>query len=244
MSDDEPKVKNQTVTQNTSPWGPQQAPLTQSFADATKLYDSGGLNYGYYPGQTVAGLAPESTMAWDKISQRAQAGSPTLQGANQYVQGILSGNDTGLLDPAIDRIRSGVNANYSAAGRYGSGAHDAAVTDRVGGLIFDRMGQAAQMAPQLAQQDYFDAQQLANVGSARQAHAQDQISAEIARYNALQSAPADAIARYQALVGGGYGTNTQGTQPIQLSGGSNPWLQSGAVGASLLGSALQGGLFS
>lgn len=240
MSSDQPKTKNQTVVQNQTPWGPQQAPLTQSIEDATKLYQAGGLNLNYYPGQTVAGLAPETTQGWNATAQRAQAGSPTLGAANQYVQGILTGNDTGLLDPAIDRIRSGVNANYSAAGRYGSGSHDRAVGDAVGNLIFNRMDQAAQFAPQLAQADYYDAQQLGNVGSQRQAYAQDLINADINRFNFQQQSPANAISLYQQLVGGNYGGTSQTTQPVQLSSGGNPWLQGAGIGASFLGGLMGG----
>lgn len=230
--------KNQVTTQNTDPWGPQQAPLQQSFEDATKLYNAGGLNIPYYQGQTVAGLAPETTQAQQMIANRAQQGSGALQGANNYVQGILNGNDTGLLNGAMDRVRTGVNANYSAAGRYGSGSHDAAVTDRLGGLIFDRQAQAAQMAPSLAQADYYDAQQLAGVGQDRQAYMQQMINADIDKYNWTANAPGNAIANYQSLIGGGYGGGSQVTkQPVQNQGG-NSALQWAGLGASLGGSLL------
>lgn len=243
MSSGDSGSKNQVVTQNNAPWAPQVAPLKQSFTDATKLYNSGGLNLKYYPGQTRANLSPETLTSQNMISDRAQAGSPTLGAANNYVQGILTGNDTGLLNPALDRIRTNVNANYSSAGRYGSGYHDKAVADSVGNQIFSRMDQAAQFAPQLAQADYLDPQMLAGVGAQREQFAQNNINDAIARFNFQQSSPANAIALYQSLIGGGYGGTSQSTQPVQNSG-ANPWMQGAGLaaqlGGSLLGSYLGG----
>jgi hypothetical protein len=91
-------------------------------------------------------------------------------------------------------------------------------------------------APQFAMSDYQDAQMLGSVGKERQADLQNQINAEIDRYNATQQAPINELALYQNLIGGQLGGTTKGTVPGQPSG--NPWLSAlgglGMLGAGFL----------
>jgi hypothetical protein len=184
------------------------------------------------------------------IANRAQAGSPLNNLSKGYVGDVLSGRYLGQDAPGfstvLDRARNAVNATYAMGGRYGSGAHDAAVAQGLGGILNDayqtergRMDAAAQFAPQLAQQDYFDAQQLAQVGSQRQAHGQDLINADIQRYNAMQQAPIDELALYQNFIGGNIGSTRSTTQPIP-SNKTNPWEVGAGIIGSILGSVLMG----
>jgi hypothetical protein len=99
---------------------------------------------------------------------------------------------------------------------------------------------AAQLAPQLAQQDYFDAQQLAQVGQQRQGHLQDLINAEIQRYNAIQQAPINELALYQNFIGGNIGGDRTTMQPVPSGNNANPWLVGAGVIGSILGSAMTG----
>jgi hypothetical protein len=192
--------KTQTVTQSNTPWSAQVPLWNTSYQRLNNLYKSGGLRINPYPGQTVAPTSPETGQAWDMIANRAQAGSPLTSLSKGYVGDVLGGKYLGQDAPGfaavLGRARNAVNANYALGGRYGSGAHDAAIAQGLGGVLNDayqmergRMDAAAQFAPQLAQQDYFDAQQLAQVGGQREAHLQDLINAEIQRYNAMQQAP-------------------------------------------------------
>lgn len=236
--------KTQKVTQTSTPWA-EQVPLWRtSYQRLNDLYNAGGLRIDPYPGQTVAPTAPETAQAWSTIANRAAAGSPLSQLSKGYVGDVLAGKYLGQEAPGLSsvlgRARDAVNATYALGGRYGSGAHDAAVAQGVGGILNDayqaernRMDAAAQYAPQLAQQDYADAQQLAQVGSQREAHLQDLINAEIQRYNALQQAPVNELALYQNFIGGNLGGTQTGTQPIQTSH-TNPW----ALGAGIIGSLL------
>jgi hypothetical protein len=101
------------------------------------------------------------------------------------------------------------------------------------------MDSAAQLAPQLAQQDYFDAQQLAQVGQQRQAQLQNLINAEIQRYNAIQQAPINELALYQNFIGGNIGGTKTTTTPMQTQGNDpNPWQIGAGVIGSVLGSVL------
>jgi hypothetical protein len=236
--------KTQKVTQSSTPWS-EQVPLWKtSYQRLNDLYGSGGLRINPYPGQTVAPTSPETGQAWSMIANRAQAGSPLNNLSKGYIGDVLGGKylaqDAPGFSSVLDRARNAVDATYALGGRYGSGAHDAAVAQGLGGVPNDayqaernRMDAAAQFAPQLAQQDYFDAQQLAQVGGQREAHLQDLINAEIQRYNALQQAPVNELALYQNFIGGNLGGTQTGTQPIQTSR-ANPW----EVGAGIIGSLL------
>jgi hypothetical protein len=79
------------------------------------------------------------------------------------------------------------------------------------------MQQAAMAAPTLAQQDYFDIGQLAAVGQAREAMAQDLINDQIARFNFYQQLPQNKLAQYLNFVQGNYGKTTTATQPYGRS---------------------------
>ena len=236
--------KNQTVTQSNAPWAAQIPLWNTSYKRLNELYNSGALHLNPYPGETVAPISPETSQAWNMVANRAQAGSSLNDLSKGYVGDVLSGRYLGQDAPGfssvLDRARNAVNATYSLGGRYGSGAHDSAVAQGLGSVLNDayqaergRMDAAAQFAPQLAQQDYFDAQQLAQVGGQRQAHLQDLINAEIQRYNALQQAPINELALYQNFIGGNVGSTQTTTQPVQGSS-AEPW----QVGAGIIGSIL------
>lgn len=240
MDDNEPKPQRTTST--TEPYKPSQPLLNTTIKDAENLYKSGGLNYQYYPGETVAPVSPETGQAWSAIAQRAQAGSPLTDSAKGYYGDVLSGKYLNAEAPGFDSVlrsaRNDVNANKAASGRYGSGSHDAAVAEALGGLRYQNYAQergyqdaAARYAPALAQQDYYDANQLLNVGQQRQGQLQDQINEGINRWNFDQNSAANAIALAQSLAGGNLGATTKATQPVQ-GGGYSPFGQ-------VLGTALQ-----
>jgi hypothetical protein len=243
-------TKNQTTTVNNSPWA-EQIPLWKtSYQRLNDLYKAGALQISPYPGQTVAPIAPETGAAWGMIVDRAQAGSPLSAQAKSYYGDVLSGRYLGQDSPGLasvlDRTRNGINANFALGGRYGSGAHGSAVAQGLGNVLNDayqaergRMDLAAQLAPQLSQQDYFDAQQLAQVGDRREANMQDLINAEIQRYNALQQSPINELALYQNLIGGNLGGTQSTTQPVQRNG-SSPWQIGAGIIGSVLGAALGG----
>jgi hypothetical protein len=243
--------KTQTVAESNTPWS-EQVPLWKtSYQRLNDLYKSGALRVNPYPGQTVAPTSPETGQAWNMISNRAQAGSPLNTLTKNYVSDVLGGKYLGQDAPGfssvLDRTRNAVNATYALGGRYGSGAHNSAVAQGVGGLLNDayqaergRMDMAAQLAPQLAQQDYFDAQQLAQVGQQRQGHLQDLINAEIQRYNAIQQAPINELALYQNFIGGNIGGDRTTMQPVPSGNNANPWLVGAGVIGSILGSAMTG----
>lgn len=228
-----------TTVQTTEPWDDQKVLWRRSFNQLNKLYNSGKLRVKPYAGRTIANISPQTRQGWSMIQDRAQKGSSLNRASESYVNDVLNGRYLGEQAPGFDSVlnqaRNSVNANYALGGRYGSGAHDAAVAQSLGGFLHsnyqaerNRMDAMAQFAPQLARERYFDAQQLAEVGKQRQAHQQDVINSRIQRYNARQQIPINELALYQNFIGGNLGGQTSTTQPTQQQ---SPWL----TGLGLLG---------
>lgn len=237
--------KKQTVTQVSSPYPAARPGMDLFFKSATDAFKNGQLRQTPFPGETVAPVSPETAQGWQAIAARAQAGSPLTTAAGDYVSRVLSPDyltsDTPGLQALIDKGRQGVNAEFSRAGRTFSGAHAGALGNNEDTLRYQdlvrKAGEqagAAQFAPTLANQDYFDANQLLGVGQQRQAQLQDLINAEINRYNALQGGRASELGTFASLLGGGGPGTTSTTQPL-VNNQPSPFAQALGALASLGG---------
>lgn len=228
------KTQNVTTTQNSAPWAPTQPGLTQGINDLTGIYNSGGFNIPRYPGQTLADTAPETTAGWNSITATANDPNSGVGAAQKYNNAILGG-DYSALQPMFDAARDSAASSYEAAGRYGSGYHDNAVSKGVGSVIANAAGNAVAAAPGLQSAAYAPGQALESVGTARQATAQQQIDAAIQAYNQDKTAPISSIEDFMSALSGNWGGSTTATQPVQTAANS-PWLQIAGLGASALGS--------
>ena len=272
------KGSDTTTTRNTAePWSGVQPYLKQGFSDASSLYKQGAP--AYYPGQTVAPLSGYTEGALDWQAQRATAGSPVMQSAQNELQKTLSGDYLqqgnpylqGAINKAIQPITQqyenvvmpGLDSTFSGAGRYGSGAHQQAanqgysdymrtVGDTANQMAYQNYGdertnqlRAQMFAPQMAQADYFDINQLGAAGSALDAYNQQLINQDIERYNYEKNAPQQWLSNYMGTLGlAPWGSTTTSTQPAPniftsaLGGGiagaatGNPYL---ALGGAALG---------
>jgi len=144
--------KQTTTTQQTSnPWSPAQPVLSDILSQAQSL-----------SGNTAA-FAPTYTNTINALSDFGRTPSMTAGAAQPIIQGSQQGYGQGLselmataqgqrmtgnpyLDAALSnasrRTADAVNAQFSGAGRYGSGAHTGVLTDRLGELETSaRMGQ-------------------------------------------------------------------------------------------------------
>jgi hypothetical protein len=210
----------QQVVQQSDPWIGQQPYLNEIFARAQALSNT---PQSFFPGQTFAGLSPESETALQMQARRATAGSPLTAAAQGELTKTLSGD---YLDPtrnpafqkAAGDIQSRLGGMYSAAGRYGSGAMANQANEALASLAAQSYGQEREnmmrgmmFAPQLAQQDYFDAAKLAEVGGTREDLAQQAINDAMARYNAAQSEPWQRLALYNQMIQGNYGGQSSST---------------------------------
>jgi hypothetical protein len=229
----------------------QQPFLKDYMARASDQFYS-GTGQGVFGDSRVVPLSGQTEQALGMQEQRALAGSPLIQAAQQNAQGSL----TGQLNPALagmiqqvqGQLRPGIDAQFAGGGRYGSGAHAnamaSAATDAGTRLAYQDYNNAMQMAPGLAQQDYFDIGQLGAVGQAREQQAGAELQAKMQKFYEQQQAPVNALQRYAALVSGGnVGGTTTSQQPIY----SNPLMSAaglGLGGISAMGSLFgQGGVF-
>jgi hypothetical protein len=240
---------SQTVTQNADPWGPQQQYLKNLFGRAESLYSQGGLAPAYYPGETLAAQDPWTAQALQMQADRALAGSDVTRAAqNQLIQ-TLDGEVNPYLDDMVQRATgqalSSVNSNFAQAGRYGSGAHEAAAGDTAANIATQMYGQAydkdrqrqiqaMMFAPSLAAADYQDIAALSEAGVGRENYAQDIINAAIDRYNYQAGQPLTALQNYGALVQGNYGMSGTSTQAQKNK--SNPL--GGMAGGALTGASI------
>lgn len=161
--------KTQTQTTSNAPWKPSQEALKTGLTDAQNLYKS-GVGGQTYTGSTVIPFSQQTTQGMGQMENNANASMPAFQqnfgnvaanmnngGLNGLQQdsvarlydqangSMMGGNP--YLDQVISRasqdVTNGVNLNASAAGRYGSTAHQGQLTDAIG-----------DMASQMRMQDY------------------------------------------------------------------------------------------
>lgn len=234
--------KTQTQTTNNAPWKGQIPYLDTLFKGAKNLYDQGPRQY--YPGETYAGMSPVSQTALEGITQRGLEGSPLNKASSSYLQDVLGGKYLNQQSPGWDAVanaaRSGADSTYAGLGRYGSGAHDTAVAQAVGGLQYQdyanqlgRMDQAAALAPQVAGQDFIDLNAVNQAGQQYQGELQNQINADLQRYNYQQNAPYANLQDFGSIIGQNYGGGSQQTiSPNQQT----PWWQQALGGGLALGS--------
>ncbi len=255
----------QQVVQKSDPWSGQQDYLTEIFARAQQ---QSRIPQRFFPGQTFAGLSPETETALQLQTQRAMTGSPLTSAAQTELTKTLSGDYLTAGNPyfgaMVDRISNEVaprlGAQFSAAGRYGSGAHAhalaSALSDTAGQLAFQNYGEergnqirGMLFAPQLAQQDYFDAAKLAEVGSLRESLQQQAIDEARARHDFAQMEPWQRLGLYNQLIQGNYGgqsttTTTLPRRPIgaDILGGANAGAELGFLFGGPWGAAAGAGI--
>lgn len=273
-----------TTVQKADPWEGQQPYLKEVFAEAQKLYQNGGMAPEYYPEQIVADQSAWTQAALQMQADRAQNGSPLIDNASNAVNAVttgqtLSGNqglntlnqlsqqDNPYTDELFERANSqtqaGLESSFNRAGRYGSGAHEAASADAAGNLaaqmyssLWDKRADAAASAGQLynqgtaqqlaaaqtgqslANQAYTDAAALGEAGAALDDRSQQLINADIERWNYDQNRALQALQNYNNIIQGSYGGTTTSTGQ-QSSGGST---LGNVVGGALTGGSLGYGL--
>ena len=240
-------TKTATTTNTSQPWSSQQPYLEDIMKQAKTLYNSSGPSY--YPGNTVAGFSPEQQQAFTRANERSLNGNANMNAASAYNRDVIGGKYSGdpyqsqVFQNIQSQVLPAVNSQFSAAGRYGSGAHaDSAargLTDAFAPYAtqmyqqgLDRQQQAASMAPVFAQNDYTDIAAQADVGQQKQALAQSEIQDAMNRYNYAQDLPAAKLGQYLGFVGGNYGGVQTSQTPYQTP---SPFSQILGGGLGLLG---------
>ncbi len=235
-------------------------------------------------GGQLNGMAPLTNAAQDQ--QLATLRGDYLNAGNPYLQGAVNAATRPMVDNFNRNVMPALDSQFSAAGRYGSGAHTGAqdqATDTLmrnigdvssnmafgnysaergfqqqaadaaaanynaaanrqlqgAGQAFqnwnaerDRQNQGMFFAPQLAQQDYFDINQLGASGSAIDAYNQTLKDADIERYNYGQNADWLRTQDYlTTLMGAPWGSTSTTTSP-------RPSAFSSALGGGMQGAGM------
>ncbi len=123
-------------------------------------------------------------------------------------------------------------ANLNATTQLNAAQQAGALGNQAYGQNLTAQANALNMAPQMTQLPFQNANALMSLGSYQQAQNQAVADAQRQQWNYRQEAPWDLLNRYNAAVGGSYGGTTTTQQPIY--GGQNNWLGYGLMGAGLL----------
>lgn len=237
---------NVTTTTSAEPSDFVKPYVSEAFDQAQNLFQSASPNF--YPNQTYTDFAPETNAAMQLATNRAM-NNPLLASSQSEINNILQGN---YLDPSTNKysqqlydqiagdVTSGVQSQFSKAGRLGSGANQEVLASELGKLgtqVFgdqynrerENMVNATQIAPQLAQADYTDIQALGGIGQQKEAMEMAQIQDAMARFDFEQQKPYYKLREYLGSIGANVPTTTAVTKP-----------QFRNTGAGLLGGAMQG----
>jgi hypothetical protein len=178
-------------------------------------------------------------------------------GGNPFFEGAFRGATQAAQTQYMDATQQALS-NASRAGRYGSGAMGTAL-DRAGGvfanaltntagqLAFENYNQerARQQAmigaaPQLAQADYADINQMMNLGQISEGYQQVALEDAINRFNFAQQAP---YMKLQSFLTGAYGAPMGSVGSVtspQYSGSRFGGVLGGAATGAALGSVIPG----
>lgn len=203
-------------------------PLASKFtSDAINLSNT---PYQAYGGQRNADLSAPQLQGIDMAVERATNGSATNDNAESALNQFIGGQQNPYLDAtyqkAAEQVSNSVNGNFSQAGRYGSGAHTASLTEGLGDMATNIYGgayendasrrmQAIGMAPEFGNMAYQDAGQLMNAGQTLQDQGQNNLDFAYQQYQDQQNDPYKKL----SAMSGVFGSNLGGSSKTQSSGG-------------------------
>lgn len=253
--------------QKADPWEGVQAGLREMYGNAGNWFN--GNNPQYYPNQTYAGLNPNQNIALDRgwsaahsnldLNTQNQAVNANIArggqlGANPFLNSMFNAGTDAITRQFSNATAPTISSQFSAAGRYGSGAHQAAMGQaeqalgnqlgNFGSNLYgnaynsdlNRQQEAIARAPMLGQTRYGDVAQMMGIGQTQQQNSQQFLNSDINRWDFNQNQPLNKLNAYGQLLAGGnvYGGHT--TQ--QSMGGGNPFMQ--AMGTGLMANSLYG----
>jgi hypothetical protein len=201
--------------------------VTYGLEEAKRLYETDSPQF--FPGQTYVSPSDATNQALQMAQQRATAGSPLVQaaqqqqletiqgrGVNPFLQGALSAAYQPTVEAAQEATR-GLQSQASKAGRYGSAAMGQVAERQAAGLgrglgnslsnlayqsseaEAGRQAQAATNAPQMAQSDYFDIQALLKAGQGGEQYQQAALQDAMNRFNYEQNLPGQKLQQFTNL---------------------------------------------
>lgn len=255
-----------TVTQKADPWSKAQPYLEDLMGRAKWAYEN--LPSQYFPGSTYIGPSLPTEFGLGELANASQRQEALLNTAGWSINNILGGTDPYMQQlartnagdylhgsPELDemfgrmagRITDQVGAQFSGAGRYGSGKYADALGRSLGDLgaqIYgqnysqerqnqlnaaqsglERQIQASAFLPGLAQAQSMPAQTLLQIGGIDEGYQGLALKDAMDRFYGQQQLPWDDLLRYNTLIQGfgglGGQSSSTSTQPgvSPLAGG-------------------------
>ena len=234
----------QTQVQDIAPWLKEY--VTYGLGEAKNLYQSDtptyfpGQTYVDPSMQTTSAidLATKRAMAGSPLTSGAVAQQTgtiggSYLGANPYLAAALKPGQEAATT-AYEQAISGARSNLAGAGRYGSGAQVQleslagknlanALANQAGTAAYQNYAterglqqQSALAAPQLAQSEYADINQLLQAGQLGEQYKQAALESDIERYNFEQQKPYEKLSAYLGSVyGAPVPMTTSGTSSVK-----------------------------
>jgi len=235
---------SQTQTQDIAPWLKEY--VTYGLGEAKNLYQGTtptyypGQTYVDPSMQTTSAidLATQRAMAGSPLTsgaiaqQQGTIGGQYL-GANPYLEAALRPGQQAATR-AYEQAISGTRSQAAGAGRYGSGAQNQleslsqqnlanALANQAGTAAYQNYAterglqqQSALAAPQLAQSEYADINQLLQAGQLGEQYKQAALESDIERYNFEQQKPYEKLSAYLGSVyGAPVPMTTSGTSSVK-----------------------------
>jgi hypothetical protein len=244
---------SQTQVQDIAPWLKEY--VTYGLGEAKNLYQTDtptyfpGQTYVDPSMQTTSAidLATQRAMAGSPLTsgamsqQQGTIGGQYL-GANPYLEAALRPGQEAATR-AYEQAISGTRSQAAGAGRYGSGAQnqlESLSQQNLANALANQAGQAAYQnyaterglqqqsalaAPQLAQSEYFDINQLLQAGQLGEQYKQTALESDIERYNFEQQKPYEKLSAYLGSV---YGA------PVPMTTSGTSKTKSGKIVCSMM----------
>jgi hypothetical protein len=210
------------TTTNFPDWA---VPYAQDFLGRSQQVAN--LPYTPYGGQTVAQMNPYQTGGYDAMAQRAYEGSPVNDAASGELTRTLSGgylNSNPYLDETVNRAQGDVARAFAPMEARSGSFGNSGVTEAMGRSFGDvssqirgadyanernRMVGAIGMAPQIANQDYVDADRMLQAGRGYQIQDQRNLDDTYRRFQEAQNYPKEQLGTLGKALGLNYGSTSQ-----------------------------------
>jgi len=244
-------------TSSSTPWGPAQPYLKNAMGKAdTWLNDPNSSKI--YEGTTVIPFSQQTLGGMGQMQSVAQNAQEPMQNPLKSYTGMFGmlnpiargdfANDSTFnqtLGAAQEAAGSAVNNSMSAAGRYGSGSHQATMAKSIGDLtnqaMLDRqnwaMGNLQSLGDRLPgayQSAMAPANTMMQLGGMNEGLAGNYAQEQMDKFNARKQAPLDAALQANAVFTGSGSLGSNSTQKIYQP------TQWGQIGANAAGAALSG----
>jgi len=204
-------------------------PLAKAYAN--KAMGVGNQKFSPYGGDRYADLNQTQNQGLQAMIERARGGSQTMDNAEDSLNQMISGGNTNpYLDEMVNRAQESVKSNFNTAaidsGSFGNSGLQEQFAKELGGVASNMYGnayegdrsrqmQAIGMAPQFANQDYQDAQQMFNAGQIQQDQTQQGLDFDFSQYQDKLNLPYKQLAAMSGVFGSGLG----GSSTTTSSGG-------------------------